>query len=61
MAEPDCVVCELLGYRSCDHCGAPAWEPDNLFRHTLGFEWCAECSDTHRPRRVCQCPAFTND
>lgn len=23
MAEPDCELCELLGYRACDECGGP--------------------------------------
>lgn len=51
MAEADCEVCEAMGYRSCDDCGRPTWEPENLFRDFFGFEWCTYCVDKHMPNR----------
>lgn len=47
MAEADCSTCEALGYRSCDDCGGPAWEPNNLHRDAFGGEWCGYCVDRH--------------
>ena len=48
MAEPDCPICESMGYRSCDVCGAPAWAPGNLVRDAFGREWCAGCAEDVR-------------
>lgn len=52
MAEADCPTCEALGYRACDDCGGPAWEPANLFRDVFGGEWCAYCVDKHIVRKA---------
>lgn len=27
MAEADCGMCALMGYRSCDRCGTPVFDP----------------------------------
>lgn len=39
MAAADCVICELMGYRSCDECGNPVF-PEN---GPAGRELCGYC------------------
>jgi hypothetical protein len=41
MAEPDCELCGLLGYRSCDDCGGVVF---NRKRDAFGRELCAYCN-----------------
>lgn len=38
MADPDCVLCELVGYRSCDRCGGVVFKV-----HPLLGDLCAYC------------------
>lgn len=38
MAEPDCEICRAAGYRACDVCGTPIFDP-SAFRRDL----CAYC------------------
>lgn len=39
MAEPDCLLCEMAGYRACDLCGCPVIPPFSAFTRDL----CAAC------------------
>ena len=38
MAEADCDLCKDLGYRSCDQCGQPVFEPT-----AFGPDLCGYC------------------
>lgn len=38
MGAPDCGICEVLGYLSCDRCGDVVFE-----RSPLGLEVCGYC------------------
>jgi hypothetical protein len=38
MAEPDCGLCALAGYRSCDRCGGVVFTPS-----PLGIDLCGYC------------------
>lgn len=49
MGASDCETCAMLGYRSCDVCGGPAWagrrsdgQQPNLYRFN-GRELCTYC------------------
>lgn len=40
MAAPDCDLCALMNYRSCDTCGNPIFD---RWRSPMGVELCADC------------------
>lgn len=42
MAEPDCELCAMMGYRACDACGNPIMKIGA--RDTFGRELCAYCA-----------------
>lgn len=42
MAQADCSICEMLGYRACDVCGNVVFKPTD---HPLGIDLCAYCLD----------------
>ena len=42
MAEADCELCRMMGYRSCDVCGNVVF-PANLADSPKGRELCAYC------------------
>lgn len=50
VAAPDCELCELAGLRSCDVCGTPVWDADELnpvgtlVRDAFGRELCLSCA-----------------
>ena len=38
MAEADCELCRMAGYRACDLCGGPVFVPG-----PLGIDVCGNC------------------
>lgn len=48
VAEPDCELCKLMGYRACDVCGNPIGLDDGKglagVRDAFGRELCAFCA-----------------
>lgn len=43
MAAPDCSLCAMMGYRSCDKCGGVVEVPS-----AFGFDVCAYCREDAR-------------
>ena len=42
MAEPDCPICAAAGYRACDLCGNPVFEPV-IDSFGIAVDLCAYC------------------